>query len=91
MVCAGNYFVAGGSVKGGQILGEYPKRVKWGSYLNLGRGRMLPTTPWEAVWNGIAEWMDVDEDRMDVVMPMRPNFKASEGKLFSKDQMFKHG
>merc|ERR1712070_521951 len=50
----GNYFVAGGDVKGGQILGEYPKEVKAGSYLNLGRGRMLPTTSWEAIWNGIS-------------------------------------
>ena len=86
----GNYFVTGGAVKGGQILGEYPREVKAGSYLNLGRGRMLPTTSWEGIWNGVAEWMDLDPDRMDTVMPNRHYFKSHPGKLLTKQQMYKH-
>ena len=62
-------------MKGGQILGEYPRELKAGSYLNLGRGRMLPTTSWEAIWNGISQWMDLDDDRLDTVMPNRKNFE----------------
>ena len=36
----------GGSVKGGQVAGTYPDDFTEDAPLNLGRGRMLPTTPW---------------------------------------------
>ena len=47
---------------GGQILGEYPVDITPAGPLNLGRGRILPTTSWDAVWNGISEWMGADSD-----------------------------
>lgn len=34
----------GGGVKGGQIVGKYPDGLKEGSPLNIGRGRIIPTT-----------------------------------------------
>ena len=40
--------MAGGAVKGGQILGDYPSLGE-DSDVNLGRGRLLPTTGWEQV------------------------------------------
>ena len=46
----GNYIVMGGSVKGGQIVGDYP-HLKAGAPLEIGRGRMIPTTPWEGPRN----------------------------------------
>ena len=44
---AGNYFVAGGSVTGGQMHGAYPEELSEGNPLDSGRGRMIPTMPWE--------------------------------------------
>jgi uncharacterized protein (DUF1501 family) len=51
----GNYFVAGGAVRGGQVLGEYPRDLSLGGGLDIGRGRMIPTTSWEHTWNGVAQ------------------------------------
>merc|ERR1711862_744355 len=55
----GNYFMMGGQVKGGQILGQYPD--DYDGHLDAGRGRVIPTTPWDAVWYGISEWMGVKD------------------------------
>ena len=43
----GNYFVAGGSVTGGKMHGAYPEELSEGNPLDSGRGRMIPTMPWE--------------------------------------------
>merc|ERR1712196_80271 len=48
----GNYFIMGGAVKGGQILGQYPELVE-SSPLYMRRGRIVPTTSWEMIWNGV--------------------------------------
>ena len=42
----GNHLVIGGGVKGGQILGQFPPLAEE-SELDVGRGRLIPTTPWE--------------------------------------------
>jgi cullin-associated NEDD8-dissociated protein 1 len=43
----GNYWVAGGGVKGKQMLGKFPSRfTEFESDVNVGRGRFIPTTPW---------------------------------------------
>ena len=44
--------------------------------LNIGRGRVLPTTSWEAMWNGLAEWFGIVPDEMDKVLPNKKNFPA---------------
>ncbi|KAL7546827.1 hypothetical protein ACHAWF_010159, partial [Thalassiosira exigua] len=49
----GNYFMAGGSVKGGQIKGNFPTPLGPESDYWLPRGRWIPSTPWESIWNGI--------------------------------------
>jgi hypothetical protein len=36
-------------VKGIQILGEYPDDLTGTGPLNIGRGRLIPTTSWEAI------------------------------------------
>ena len=42
----GNYFVVGGGVRGGQVLGEYPSRVHVEhNPLGISNGRVIPTTP----------------------------------------------
>jgi len=58
----GNHFIMGGSIRGGQILGQYPSRLDPDHCVENIRqgGRLLPTTSWEAVWNGITEWFGVE-------------------------------
>ena len=40
----GNYFVFGGDMKGGRILGHYPEGLTSADSTNDGRGRLVPTT-----------------------------------------------
>eukprot|EP00957_Ditylum_brightwellii_P093391 7111501-Ditylum_brightwellii.AAC.1 len=68
----GQYFVAGGSINGGQILGKYPDDFSVSSPIVLSRGRMIPTTPWDAILNGVAQWCGVtNSSDLDRVLPMR--------------------
>ena len=70
----GNYFIVGGSVRGGTMIGEYPDDLTTNGITNIGRGRILPTMSWDEVWNGIAMWFGVEQSRMDLVLPNRDNF-----------------
>jgi uncharacterized protein (DUF1800 family)/uncharacterized protein (DUF1501 family) len=83
----GNYFILGGEVKGGQILGKYPDKLGADGSLNIGRGRILPTSSWEALWNGLSEWFGVVPGKIDQVLPNKKNFPADQ--LFTKNQLFK--
>ena len=38
-------------MKGGKILGEYPLDLSSVGPLNIGTERLIPTIPFEAVWN----------------------------------------
>ena len=83
----GNYFVLGGKVRGGQVLGKFPDRLDpIVSDENDGRGRIIPTTPWESVWNGIADWFGVDQEGRDAILPIKKNFDNST--IFSVGQLF---
>jgi len=84
---AGNYFMIGGSVNGGKILGEYPEHLSALSSQWIGRGRMIPTLPWESVWNGVANWMGVrGDDDLNSVLPNRDNFDKCS--LFTDEDLF---
>jgi cullin-associated NEDD8-dissociated protein 1 len=84
----GNHIVAGGKVRGGQIFGKFPDTLKSDGERNLGgRGRLIPTTPWEGVWRGIAEWFGVEPGQMGTVLPNLPRFPESD--TLSKDELFK--
>lgn len=69
----GHNAVMGGAISGSQVLGEYPTDLLELSAeeggLNVGRGRIIPTTPWEGIWYPIARWMGVSEDQMSTVLP----------------------
>lgn len=85
----GHNFVTGGAVKGGKVLGKYPRGLMAEgprSEQILPRGRVLPTTGWEAVWNAIATWYGVDEEQLGTVLPNREKFGPE--KLFSTGQLF---
>ncbi len=82
----GNYFLLGGKVNGGQILGTYPypltpEHPKW-----IGRGRFIPTTPWDAVWNGIGNWMGLQlDDDLDFALPNRKSFSKCDDLFYDTD------
>ena len=80
----GNYWVAGGSVRGGQILGSYPNDISANSEFDIGRGRMIPTTSWDMIWHGVAEWFGVDAADMGAVIPNKDNFPT----VFHEADMF---
>ena len=82
----GNYFMFGGDVRGGRIHGEYPTDLRRSGPYGLGNGRILPTSSWDHVWNGVSEWFGVEPEDLDYVVPNRPNW--AEGELWTKEQMF---
>ncbi|CAE7449815.1 PARC, partial [Symbiodinium sp. CCMP2592] len=77
---AGQQFILGGKVKGGQILNQFPSSLKEGAYNDLGRGRLIPAYPWEAMLKPIAEWMGLDtssQETLDAVFPNIGRFNSS--------------
>ena len=75
-IFAGNYFAASGSLKGGKIHGEYPDSLKSsGSRIVSDVGIVIPTTPWDALWNGVAEWFGVNRYVCFISAIMLTNFK----------------
>ena len=82
----GNYFMVGGGVNGGKILGHYPERLGEEAAEHVGRGRLLPTTSWEAVWNGVLQWFGVEESQLSTVLPNISNFPSNQ--LFSPSDLF---
>ena len=86
---AGNYFMLGGAVDGGKILGEYPEDLSNSGDLNIGRGRLIPTMPFESMWNGIAQWLadgTLSSDDLDYILPNRGPFKSV---LFQASDLYK--
>ena len=73
----GNYFMASGDLKGGQIFGEYPDDLtSSGDQIIENVGIVIPSTPWEALWNGVAEWLGVHSNNdLATVLPNRETFE----------------
>jgi hypothetical protein len=63
---------------------KYPPSLQETHELNLGRGLLLPTTPWEGMWKGVAEWFGVEPAQMKTVLPNAENFPG----LLGKDEVF---
>jgi hypothetical protein len=66
----------GGQVlKGGRIHGKkYPNGITPTGDLNVGRGNIIPTTSWDAIWTGVLEWAGVDTRAgLDYCVPNRAN------------------
>ena len=82
----GHYFAMGGSVRGGQVHGDYPADITESSLLNLGRGRIIPTMSWESILNPIFTWMGVGSDEdLNYCLPNRLNTGA---KLLPVEDVF---
>jgi len=63
---------------------RYPSDLSDDSDVSIGRGRLIPTTSWEAVWNGVGEWFGVNSTDMNTVLPQKGNFPS----LFSAADLF---
>ena len=83
-----NIFAFGGAIAGKQVLGTYPDDLKFesGPLIINNRGIVLPTTPYDALWNGVAQWFGVtDNSDLDVVLPNRNSFA---GNLFTSETLY---
>ena len=52
--------------------GQYPTELRQSGPYGLGTGRILPSSSWDHVWNGISEWFGVED--LDYVVPNRVNW-----------------
>ncbi len=64
----GNTFVVGGAVDGRKIYGAYPDLYA-GNPLDLGRGRLIPTTSVDAYFAELALWLGVPPADLPLVLP----------------------
>lgn len=86
---AGNYFLFGGSVKGGKILGKYPTSFRDSYPYNIGQGRLIPTHSWDAIWYGISQWFGIKNVYdLEYVLPNSGNFGCD---LFTDSDLFTNG
>jgi hypothetical protein len=46
---------------------------------------VIPTTPWESLWNPIAQWFGIEENDLDEILPNRHEFMD---RLFSKADLY---
>merc|ERR1712150_50794 len=83
---SGNSFIVGGNVNGGTILGSYPDDLTENSNLNIGRGRLIPTMPFEAAWQAVTEWLDISREETEEVLPNIRSFPDTM--LLKKEDVF---
>ncbi len=78
----GNQIVMGGGVDGGKIVGDYPTSLDTpvdgaGDTLNLGRGRLIPTTAVDQYAAEIATWFGVSSGELTDMLPNLSNFSSA--------------
>jgi uncharacterized protein (DUF1501 family) len=78
----GNQIVMGGEVAGGTIHGNYPRSLSnpvdsSGETINVGRGRLIPTTSVDQFASALATWFGVPANRLNDVLPNLANFSSS--------------
>lgn len=50
-------------------------------------GMVIPSTPWESLWNGIAEWFGItNSNDLTTVLPNRNSFQSED--LWSVSDLF---
>jgi uncharacterized protein (DUF1501 family) len=76
----GNQIVMGGAVQGGRIYGQYPFSLAPGNPLDLGRGRLLPTTAVDQLAAELAMWYGIGNDQsLETILPNIRNFFTAGG------------
>lgn len=74
----GNQFVLGGQVKGRRIYGTYPDLYQ-DNPLDVGRGRLIPTTSVDEFFAEMALWLGVQKSNLPLVLPNIPRFYSTSG------------
>lgn len=81
----GHYWIMGGDVDGGKVVGQYPDDLTRNGPLNIGRGRLIPTTSWDALWNGVADWMGASTSAdLDFILPNRNSVSGGSASGFTE-------
>ena len=71
----GNHIIMGGAVGGGKVYGSYPQSLALNNELDLGRGRLIPTTSVDAYNAELATWFGVPNNSMLTdILPNLRNF-----------------
>ena len=78
---AGNQLVLGGAVKGGDIYGQLIEQ-RLGSDLDVGGGRMIPTTANVQLFASLASWFGLSDSQRRQIFPALAAFDASVMPLF---------
>jgi uncharacterized protein (DUF1501 family) len=74
----GNHIVMGGGINGGSIFGYYPDSLAPGNSLDLGRGRLIPTTSVDEYAAELAMWFGLDNDgTLEDILPNIRNFHSA--------------
>jgi len=73
--------VVGGGVKGGRIVGTMPP-VALGTSVDVGEGRLLPTTASDTYAATFAKWLGATDPELDVVFPNLTRFPTRTLDLF---------
>jgi uncharacterized protein (DUF1501 family) len=74
----GNHLVVGGAVRGGKVYGNYPTTLAPNNSLDMGRGRLIPTTAVDQYNGELARWFGLANDSTLVdVLPNIRNFYSS--------------
>ena len=69
----GNSIIMGGGIKGGHIFGQYPDLFE-GNSLDVGQGRIIPTTSCDEFFAELALWFGASSSDLNTVLPNLQNF-----------------
>jgi len=73
----GNHIVMGGAVAGGKVYGDYPESLALNGPLDIGRGRLVPTTSVDTYNAELATWFGIPNGPMlRDILPNIRNFYA---------------
>ena len=73
----GNHIIMGGAVSGGKVYGSYPTSLALNNELDLGRGRLIPTTSVDSYNAELATWFGVpNSSLLSDILPNIRNFYA---------------
>ena len=69
----GHSIVMGGGIQGGHIFGQYPDLYE-GNSLDIGQGRIIPTTSCDEIFAEMALWFGASSSDLDLILPNLQNF-----------------
>ena len=73
----GNQIIMGGSVAGGKVYGDYPTSLAANQLIDLGRGRLIPSTSVDVYNAELARWFGIpNNSALQTILPNIRNFYA---------------